>query len=109
MALASLKEFALTKQRAIFKAKEHYDRLLESCDSYDITCNYSVDTFIKSTCELIVKNNLPACYIRPIVYTDYGSIGIIPKESDYATAIAVWEWGSYLGDDGIKKWHSLHH
>ena len=57
----------------------------------------------KSTCELIVKNNLPACYIRPIVYTDYGSIGIIPKESDYATAIAVWEWGSYLGDDGIKN------
>ena len=33
---------------AIFKAKEHYDRLLESCDSYDITCNYSVDTFIKA-------------------------------------------------------------
>ena len=46
---------------------------------------------------------MPSCYIRPIVYTDYGSIGIIPKETDYATAIAVWEWGSYLGEDGIKN------
>ncbi|MGC6366769.1 MAG: branched-chain amino acid transaminase [Candidatus Marinamargulisbacteria bacterium] len=98
-----IRAYETAKGPAIFKAKEHYDRLLESCASYDITCEYSVDTFIKSTCELIVKNNLPACYIRPIVYTDYGSIGIIPKDSDYATAIAVWEWGSYLGDDGIKN------
>ena len=51
---------------AIFKAKEHYDRLLESCDSYDITCNYSVDTFIKSTCELIVKTTRQHAIFDPL-------------------------------------------
>ncbi len=88
---------------AIFKAVEHYQRLIESCNSYQLTCNYSVEDMIDVTKLLIIKNELPGCYIRPIVYTDYGSIGIIPKNSTYSTAIAVWEWGSYLGDDGIQN------
>lgn len=87
---------------AIFKAREHYQRLLKSCKYYDLECNFTVDKFINSTKDLINKNNLPACYIRPIVYTDYGSMGIIPKESNYSTAIAVWKWGSYLGAKGIE-------
>ena len=88
---------------AIFKAKEHYDRLHESCKSYELECNESTDSLIQITKELINKNELPSCYIRPIVYTDYGSIGIIPKDGNYSIAIAVWEWGSYLGDDGIEN------
>ncbi len=88
---------------AIFKANEHYQRLLESCESYDLECPFNVKELVIATKKLINKNELPACYIRPIVYTDYGSIGIIPKESNYATAIAVWEWGSYLGADGIEN------
>lgn len=87
---------------AIFKAKEHYDRLLDSCSLYDIECRYSVDELISITQDLIVKNQLPSCYIRPIVYTDYGSIGIIPKDGSYSVAIAIWEWGSYLGDEGLQ-------
>lgn len=97
-----IRAYETEKGPAIFKAKKHYERLLESCKFYDITCNFTVAELIDSTKKLIVKNNLPSCYIRPIVYTDYGSIGIIPKESTFATAIAAWEWGSYLGDDGIK-------
>tara|TARA_A100001015_G_C15027500_1_gene731322 strand:- start:393 stop:1307 length:915 start_codon:yes stop_codon:yes gene_type:complete len=88
---------------AIFKAKEHYERLLESCSAYDILCDFNVETLIEATVNLINKNQLPACYIRPIVFTDYGSIGIIPKDCTYSTVIAAWEWGSYLGDEGIEK------
>jgi branched-chain amino acid aminotransferase len=88
---------------AIFKAKEHYSRLLASCETYSIKCIYSINDLINATKELITINNLPSCYIRPIVYTDYGSIGIIPKEPNYSVAIAVWEWGTYLGEDGIKN------
>jgi branched-chain amino acid aminotransferase len=61
-----------------------------------------VTELIEATKKLIIKNKLPSCYIRPIVYTDYGSIGIIPKSPIFSTAIAAWEWGSYLGDDGIE-------
>lgn len=98
-----IRAYQTPKGPAIFKAKEHYDRLLESCDSYQITCTFDIQTLIDATKELINKNNLPSCYIRPIVYTDYGSVGIIPKESSYSTAIAVWEWGSYLGEEGIQN------
>jgi branched-chain amino acid aminotransferase len=88
---------------AIFKAIEHYERLIKSCHAYKLECTYSVDELISATCDLINKNKLPSCYIRPIVYTDYGSIGIIPTNSSYTTAIAAWEWGSYLGDEGIQN------
>jgi len=98
-----IRAYQTEKGPAIFKAVEHYERLIESCESYTLTCNYTVDELITATCELINKNQLPSCYIRPIVYTDYGSIGIIPKDSTYTTAIAAWEWGSYLGDDGIQN------
>jgi branched-chain amino acid aminotransferase len=86
---------------AIFKANEHYERLLESCRAYDISCNYTEEELIKATQSLILKNKLPSCYIRPIVFTNYGSIGIIPSKPVFTTAIAVWEWGSYLGDQGL--------
>ena len=98
-----IRAYETPKGPAIFKAKEHYERLIKSCDAYDLKCNYSIDSLISVTQQLILKNKLPSCYIRPIVYTDYGSIGIIPKETTYSTAIAIWKWGSYLGDDGIKN------
>ncbi|MEK9728152.1 MAG: branched-chain amino acid transaminase [Candidatus Margulisiibacteriota bacterium] len=98
-----IRAYPTNKGPAIFKAIEHYERLMESCKSYTLECNYTIEELIAATCELINKNNLPSCYIRPIVYTDYGSIGIIPKNATYTTVIAAWEWGSYLGDDGIKN------
>jgi branched-chain amino acid aminotransferase len=98
-----IRAYETPKGPAIFKAEAHYKRLLESCDAYYMVCPYSVDTFIQTSIELIQKNNLPACYLRPLVYTDYGSIGIIPKDNPISTFIAAWEWGSYLGDDGLKN------
>ena len=99
-----IRAYTTDKGPAIFKAIEHYDRLHLSCETYDINCKYNTNKLIDVTKELINKNQLPNCYIRPIVYTDYGSIGIIPKgNASYSTAIAVWEWGSYLGEDGIKN------
>ncbi len=98
-----IRAYSTKKGPAIFKAKEHYERLLKSCKCYDLICPYNISEFIAATKKLILKNDLPSCYIRPIVYTDYGSIGIIPKNSTYTSAIAVWEWGSYLGDEGIEN------
>jgi branched-chain amino acid aminotransferase len=97
-----IRAYETSRGPAIFKAKEHYARLLESCAAYHLECMYNVDQMVQATIELIQRNNLPSCYIRPIVYTDYGSIGIIPKDATFSTAIAAWEWGSYLGDDGLQ-------
>ena len=88
---------------AIFKAEDHFKRLLKSCETYNLICDYSIEELTTATQLLIQKNKLPSCYIRPIVFTDYGSIGIIPKKPSFTCAIAAWEWGSYLGDHGIQN------
>jgi branched-chain amino acid aminotransferase len=96
-----IRAYETPKGPAIFKAADHYRRLLASCSRYYLNCPYSVDELIQITVTIIQKNNLPACYIRPLVYADYGTMGILPKNATYSTMIAVWEWGSYLGDAGL--------
>jgi len=87
---------------AIFRAEDHYKRLIDSCKIYRIPFSYTVEALIDATIQLIKKNQLKACYIRPLVYYGYGAMGIIPKSNPVETIIAVWEWGSYLGDEGMK-------
>ena len=97
-----IRAYETPKGPAIFKAMDHYTRLMDSCHAYHMTSAYDADTLITATKALIRKNDLPSCYIRPIVFTDYGSMGIIPNNPSFTTAIASWEWGSYLGDDGVQ-------
>jgi branched-chain amino acid aminotransferase len=88
---------------AIFRAKAHYDRLLASADVYHLSSTYSSDDLISATSELIAKNKLASCYIRPILYCGYGEMGIYHLKNPIDLVIAAWEWGAYLGDDGIKN------
>ena len=87
----------------IFRAQEHFQRLIESAATYHIQLPYTCDELIEATRQLIQKNNLKSCYIRPIVYHGYGSMGIIPKDNPVDVVIAAWEWGAYLGEDGIQN------
>jgi branched-chain amino acid aminotransferase len=88
------------KGPAIFRAKEHYDRLHRSGELYYMEIPYSTDQLRAITKELITKNGLRACYIRPTAFRGYGEMGLFPLNSDVETAIAVWEWASYLGEKG---------
>jgi branched-chain amino acid aminotransferase len=54
----------------------------------------------QATLELIAKNNLRSCYIRPLVFRGYGTMGLFPLDATVDVAIAVWEWGAYLGEEG---------
>lgn len=89
------------KGSAILSGNEHFHRLIESAKIYRSDCGYSVDELMNATVELIKANKLDACYIRPVVYRGYRQLGINPLNSPVETAIAVWEWGSYLGEDGL--------
>lgn len=91
------------KGPAIFRAKEHMQRLHNSGMVYMMDIPYSVDELIKATKELIRINGLDECYIRPIAYRGYGEMGLNPLNSPIDVAIAVWPWGTYLGDDGLKN------
>ena len=83
---------------AIFRHGDHLDRLDRSAKAYYMELPYSREQLRLATHELIVRNELRSCYVRPIAYRGYGQMGLNPLEAPVDVAIAVWEWGAYLGE-----------
>jgi branched-chain amino acid aminotransferase len=81
----------------IFKAKEHFERLIFSAEKMHIKLNYTCEEFEKAAYKLLEKNNLTDAYIRPIVYLGE-NMSLTPAE-EVNVAILAWKWGSFLGDD----------
>ena len=86
---------------AVFQHRAHMERLHRSARILQMDVPYSVDELMDATRELIRINELPSCYIRPLVYLGYGEMGLNPLPSKVSVSIAVWSWGTYLGDEGI--------
>jgi branched-chain amino acid aminotransferase len=91
------------KGSAIFKLKEHVNRLFNSCHIMQITPEFQPDEISRAIIESVKINKLDECYIRPLIYLGYGVMGIYPKDSPVKVAIAAWPWGAYLGEEGIKN------
>ncbi len=85
---------------AIFRHKEHLDRLFQSAELYYMPMPYTREELRAATHELIGRNGLRECYIRPLVHRGYGQMGLNPLEAPVDVMIAVWPWGAYLGEDG---------
>ena len=98
-----IRAYATEDGPAIFRAEAHYDRLLRSADTYYLKSPYTTAEFIDATVELIAKNQLKSCYIRPILYAGYSEMGIYHRNNPVDTVIAAWEWGSYLGEEGVQN------
>ena len=88
---------------AIFRLKEHTDRLFNSAHIYMMPIPYTREQIMEAQKEVVRANKLSECYIRPIAYYGAGKMGINPKGAGVHFAIAAWEWGSYLGNDGMEK------
>ena len=88
---------------AVFRLTPHIDRLYKSAKILCIEIPYSPEEIIEATKAVIRANELPSCYIRPIVYLGYGEMGLNPLTCDVQVAIATWPWGTYLGDEGIRS------
>ena len=86
---------------AVFQHRAHMERLHRSARILQMDVPYSVDELMDATRELIRVNELPSCYIRPLVYLGYGEMGLNPLPSKVSVSIAVWSWGTYLGDEGL--------
>lgn len=91
------------KGPAIFRLKEHVDRLFSSAHIFLMKMPFTKDEITNAIIETIRVNNIKECYIRPLVYIGYGAMGLYPKDNPVKVAIAVWPWGAYLGEDGINK------
>ncbi len=88
---------------AIFRLREHIDRLFDSAVICTLDPPFTRDQ-VKAACTEVVRaNKLTACYLRPIIYLGSGALGLGSFEPPVRTAIAAFEWGAYLGEDGAKK------
>jgi branched-chain amino acid aminotransferase len=88
---------------AVFRHKDHIDRLYKSAELYYMPIPYTPEQIRQATLELIGKNAMRSCYIRPIVFRGYGTMGLFPLDAPVDVTIAVWEWGAYLGDEGTRN------
>jgi len=82
---------------AIFKEKEHYERLKRSCELINIPFNFDVEELVKKSYELLKLNNLEDAYIRPLVFCSPNMS--LTRPNQVSIMICVWEWGAYLGDN----------
>ncbi len=88
---------------AVFRLKEHVNRLFESAQVVNIEIPYSRERISSAIKETIIANGISSGYIRPIVFIGDGAMGLYAVENPIHVAIAVWEWGPYLGDKGVKE------
>jgi branched-chain amino acid aminotransferase len=88
---------------AVFRNAEHVERLFRSAALYYMDIPYAPEQMRSATLELVARNGLRSCYIRPIVYRGYGTMGLNPLDATVDVTIACWEWGVYLGEEGASK------
>lgn len=91
------------KGSAIFRLQEHTDRLFDSAKIYRMEIPYTPAQVNDAILATIRANELEACYIRPVVFRGYGSLGVDPTTCPVDTVIAVWEWGQYLGAEALEQ------
>jgi branched-chain amino acid aminotransferase len=88
---------------AIFRLKEHSDRLFNSAHIYLMNMPFDKQTLFEAQREVVRANQLEECYIRPIAFYGSEKMGVSPKGANVHVAIAAWPWGAYLGVDGLEK------
>ena len=88
---------------AVFRLDEHIDRLFSSAHIFLLDMPYTKKEIRDAIIGTVKVNNIKECYIRPLVYIGYGAMGLYPKENPVNVSIAVWSWGAYLGDTGLRE------
>ncbi len=91
------------KGSAVFRLSDHMRRLVDSAKVYRMEIPYSREALEEAVLETIRDNGLKSCYIRPVAFRGAGSMGVNPMDNPVETAIAVWEWGAYLGEEALEK------
>jgi branched-chain amino acid aminotransferase len=98
-----IRAYETSRGPAVFRLDEHIERLFKSAQIFMIDIPFSREQLVGATIETVRVNQVPSCYIRPIVYLGYGEMGLNPLPCPVNVSIAVWPWGSYLGDEGIER------
>ena len=109
--------YDINSKSIIFRLEEHIQRLYDSASLYNMKIPFDKSELIKGTIDVVLKNHFRQCYIRPIVFYGYDTLGVNPKKCPINVAIGVFDWGEYLGkgalENGVKvtisKWKKFHY
>ena len=86
---------------AVFRLKDHIARLFRSAAVLGVQIPYSEAELIAAVRDTVRASGVKSCYIRPLVYLGYGEMGVNPLPAPVQVSVAVWPWGSYLGEEGV--------
>jgi branched-chain amino acid aminotransferase len=114
-AFEGIRAYATPRGPAIFRLREHLQRLLHSCKIYRMEVPWTIEQLTEASRELVVRNGVESCYLRPMVVRGYGTAGMVPIGSPVETYLPCWPWGAYLGDEAlaqgvdacIASWHRV--
>ncbi|MDI6874864.1 branched-chain amino acid transaminase [Candidatus Solincola sp.] len=98
-----IRAYETPRGAAVFRLTDHLKRLFRSAAIYRMSIPYSLEELVEATKVVIRANGLKSCYIRPIAFRGYGEMGLHPQAAPVNVAIAVWPWGAYLGEEGIRN------
>ncbi|MBX3678703.1 MAG: branched-chain amino acid transaminase [Rhodocyclaceae bacterium] len=98
-----VRAYNTVKGTAIFRLREHTQRLINSGKIYLMNLPYSIEQLMEAQLEVVRANKLESCYLRPIAFYGSEKMGISTRGSTVHVAIAAWPWGAYLGEDGLKN------
>ncbi len=110
-----IRAYDTEKGTAVFRHRDHLERLAKSAQLYYMELPYGLDAIRDATHELIRRNGLDSCYIRPLAFRGYGEMGLYAQSAPINLMVAVWSWGAYLGEEGkakgirakVSSWRSL--
>ena len=98
-----LRAYKTARGTAIFRLKEHTDRMFNSAHIYMMKLPWDRVTLMDAQRQVVRENKLESCYVRPIAFYGSEKMGVSPKGASVHVAIAAWPWGAYLGADGLEK------
>ena len=98
-----LRSYETEEGPAIFRLEEHLNRLFDSAKMYDMDVSFSREEITDATLELLDRQDLTSCYIRPIAYYGYDSLGVSPGDCPTDLVLAAWPWGTYLGEEALEE------
>ena len=88
---------------AIFRLKEHTERLLGSAKIFQMNVPFDAATLEQAHKDVVKQNNLAEAYIRPLIWVGAEKLGLSSRDNSINAMVAAWHWGAYLGEDGIKN------
>jgi branched-chain amino acid aminotransferase len=98
-----LRAYDTPRGTVLFRLQDHTRRLYNSCKIYRMEIPFTQDEFNRAVIETVRANGLRSCYVRPLVYRGYNSLGVNPFPNPVDCAVLVWEWGKYLGPEAMEN------